>query len=216
MDTLRSVCINASYKVLVDILSHERDHRSCSLGNCYQCCVKCHVSIDLILLHALCPETLTASSYIPVTQIIYEILKHTCCLWDSVIAKIIIYIFYHCVHLREDPLIHNRKFIIFQSIFCCIKIINICIKHEECVCIPQSSHELTLSFLNGFSVETIRKPRSTIDVEVPTDRICTVFLQCIKRINGISFRLTHLLSIFILNMSKNDNILIWSLVEQQC
>ena len=216
VNTFRSILINATNQVLINLFCHERDHRSCCLRYCNKSCVQSHVSIDLILLHSLCPETLTASSYIPVTQIIYEVLKHTCCLWDSVIAKIIIYIFYHCVHLGEDPLIHNRKFIIFQSIFCCIKIINVRIKHEECISIPKCSHELTLSFLNGFSVETIRKPRSTVDVEIPADRICTVFLQCIKRINGISFRLTHLLSIFILNMSKNDNILIWSLVEQQC
>ena len=216
MDTLRSIFIHASYQVLIDVFCHERDHRSCCLGDGYQCMVQSHVSIDLILLHSLCPETLTASSYIPVTQIIYEVLKHTCCLWDSVIAKIIIYIFYHCVHLGEDPLIHNRKFIIFQSIFCCIKIINVRIKHEECISIPKCSHELTLSFLNSLSVETVRQPRSTVDVEIPADRICSVFLKCIKRIDRISFRLTHLLSIFILNMSKNDNILIWSLVEQQC
>ena len=216
MDTLRSIFIHASYQVLIDVFCHERDHRSCCLGDGYQCMVQSHVSIDLILLHSLCPETFTASSYIPVTQIIYEILKHTCCLWDSVIAKIIIYIFYHCVHLGEDPLIHNQKFIVFQSIFCCIKIINVRIKHEECISIPKCSHELTLSFLNSLSVETVRQPRSTVDVEIPADRICSVFLKCIKRIDRISFRLTHLLSVLILNMSKNDNVLIWSLVEQQC
>ena len=63
-------------------------------------------------------------------------------------------------------------------------------------------------------MEAVRQPRSTVDIEVPADRICTVFLKCIERINCISFGFTHLLAIFILYVSKNDNILIWSLVEQ--
>ena len=112
MDTLRSVCINASYKVLVDILSHERDHRSCSLGNCYQCCVKCHVSIDLILLHALCPKTLTASSYIPVTHIVNKFLECSCSLRNLVGIKIRIDSLHHGIQLAEQPFIHNRKLIV--------------------------------------------------------------------------------------------------------
>ena len=65
-------------------------------------------------------------------------------------------------------------------------------------------------------METIRQPWSTVDIEIPADCICSVGFQCLKRINGISFGLTHLLTVFILHMAKNDNILIWCLIKQQC
>ena len=65
-------------------------------------------------------------------------------------------------------------------------------------------------------METIRQPWCTIDIEIPADRICAVFFKCIKRIHCISLRLTHLLTVFILYMSKDDNILIRRLVKEQC
>ena len=97
MDALRSGLVDASDQILVDILSHERDHRSRCLGYRYQCSVQCHIGIDLILLHALCPETLTASSYIPVTHVIYEILKCSCSLRDAVVCQVVIHVFHHGV-----------------------------------------------------------------------------------------------------------------------
>ena len=90
MNTLNCVFVNASYKVLVDFFCHERNHRSCCFGNCYQSSVQSHVSIDLILLHALSPETLTASSYIPVTHLIYKLLKSSCAFRDLVVCKAVI------------------------------------------------------------------------------------------------------------------------------
>ena len=96
VDALRSRLIDGSYQVLVDLLCHERDHRSCCLTDRHECCVKSHVSVDLILLHALCPETLTASSYIPVAHVIHELLECSCCLRDAVVCKIII----HCLNSR--------------------------------------------------------------------------------------------------------------------
>ena len=101
VNTFWRILINASYQILVDIFRHERNHRSCSLADFYKCCVQSHVGIDLILLHTLCPETLTASSYIPVTHIIYKILQCSCCFRDSVIAKIIVYFFDQSIQLGQ-------------------------------------------------------------------------------------------------------------------
>ena len=97
MDTLRSIFIHASYQVLIDVFCHERDHRSCCLGDGYQCMVQSHVSIDLILLHSLCPETFTASSYIPVTHLIYKFLECSCCFRDLVVSQVIVYSLNSCV-----------------------------------------------------------------------------------------------------------------------
>ena len=96
VDALRSCLIDGSYKVLVDLLCHERDHRSCCLTDRHESCVESHVSIDLILLHALCPETLTASSYIPVAHVIHELLECSCSLRDAVVRKVVI----HCLNSR--------------------------------------------------------------------------------------------------------------------
>ena len=215
MDTLRSCFVQRSYKILVNVLCHERNHRSCSLGNCYQSCVKSHVRIDLILLHAFCPETLTAASYIPVTHLVYKALKCSCSLRNLIVVQIFVNGLYKCIQLAEEPFVHNRKLVIVKRIFGSIKVINICIKYKECISIPQCTHEFTLSFLNSLAMETVRQPWCTVDVEVPADGICTVCLKCIKRINCISLGLAHLLAILILNMSKNDNVLIWSLIKQK-
>ena len=93
MDTLGCICIVASYQVLVNILCHEGDHGCGCLTDGHQCGVQRHVGIDLILLHTLCPETLTAASYIPVTHVINKALKCLCSLRDLVVCQILIYCF---------------------------------------------------------------------------------------------------------------------------
>ena len=136
MDTDRSCSIVGTNQVLVDIFCHEGDHGCCCLGYSYKCSIQSHVSIDLILLHSLCPETLTASSDIPVTHIIYKVLKNSCCLRDTIVIQMIIHTLNHGVHSGKEPLIHYSKLIIFQSIFGCIESIDICIENEECIGVP--------------------------------------------------------------------------------
>ena len=107
--------IDASYKVLVDFFCHKRNHRSCCFGNCYQCSIKCHVSIDLILLHAFCPETFTASSYIPVTHLIYKFLQCSCSFPESCsLQDQSSTVFTTELSLLKEPFIHNRKLVIIQ------------------------------------------------------------------------------------------------------
>ena len=97
MDTFRSSLINASYQVLVDILCHKRNQRCSNLGNGNQSGVKGHVSIDLILLHTFCPETLAASSDIPVTHLIHKFLKGSRTFRDSVVCKVVINCLYKSI-----------------------------------------------------------------------------------------------------------------------
>ena len=93
MDALRCLFIQTANQILVNVFGHERNHRSRYLRYSYQCGVECHVRIDLILLHALRPETLTASSDIPVTHIIDEILERSCSLRNAVVAQIVVHLF---------------------------------------------------------------------------------------------------------------------------
>ena len=102
-----------------------------------------------------------------------------------------------------------------QRIFRRIEFIDVRIQYEEGVGVPQGAQELTLSLDHGLIVETVRQPGRTVGVEIPTDRVRAVFSQCFKRIDRIALTLTHLLSVLILNMAQNDNVLIRRLVEQQ-
>ena len=108
MDTLRRICIDTPYQILVDILRHERDHRRRRLACLHKCGIERHISIDLILLHSLSPEALAASSYIPVAHIIHKILQSPCRLWNPVILKMAVHILDQRVEPGQKPLIHNR------------------------------------------------------------------------------------------------------------
>ena len=216
MYAFRSIFIDRSYQILIDIFCHKRNHRSSYFGNCDKCGIQSHISINFILLHAFCPETLTASSDIPVTHIIHKFLKSSCSFRNPVIFKIVVHCLNHSIQLGQQPFIHNRQLIIFQCILGCIKFINICIQHEERIGVPQCAHKFSLTFLHCFSMETVRQPRCTVDVEIPADRICSVSFQSLKRVNCISFGFTHFLSVFILYMTQNDNIFIRSFIKQQC
>ena len=57
-------------------------------------------------------------------------------------------------------------------------------------------------------METVWQPRSTIFVEVPTNSISTMLIKGIHRVNGIALGLTHLLAVFILNVTQNNYVLI--------
>ena len=204
----RCIFIHRAHQIGIDLICHERNHGGCCLCSCHQCLIKGHIGIDLILFHALCPETLTAAANVPVTHIIYEALQSLCCFRDPVIAKILIHALHHGIHLRQEPLVHNGKLLIIQAVFCSIELIDICIKNKEGIGIPKGSHEFSLSLYNSLPVETVGQPGCGIAVEIPADRICAIFLQSIKRIYRISLGLTHLLSVLILHVTQHDNILV--------
>ena len=215
MDALGSVLVDASYQILVNFFCHEGYHGRCRLGNSYQGGIQGHISIDLILLHALCPETLTAAAYIPVGHIVHELLKGSCCLRDPVIVQVIVDLAYYGVQLGQKPFVHDTQGIIIQLILRCVKFVNVGIQHEERIGVPKGTHEFTLSFLYGLSVETVGQPGRAVDVEIPADGVCAVFIQRVEGIHRISLGLTHLLAVLILYMSQNDNVLIRRLIEQK-
>ena len=91
MDALRRILIDVTYQVLVDLLRHERDHRRCHLADGHQCGIQGHIGIDLILFHAFGPETLTASSDVPVAHVIHKLLKRSCRLRNLIIPQITVH-----------------------------------------------------------------------------------------------------------------------------
>ena len=97
MNAFRLGSVHAANQVLVDFFGHERNHGSGCLTEGNQTGVKCHVSVNLILLHALCPETLSASSYIPVAQIVHKFLKGSCGFGNFVIAEVVIHLAHYGV-----------------------------------------------------------------------------------------------------------------------
>ena len=70
MDGLRRRFINAANEVAVDGFGDEGYHRRCGLSRGHECRPEGHVGVNLILLHALGPETGTAAAHIPVGQFI--------------------------------------------------------------------------------------------------------------------------------------------------
>ena len=99
--------VNAAHQIPVNVLSDKGYHGSRRLANSHQCSVKGHVGIDLILLHALGPETLPAAAHIPVAHVIHKLLKRPGCLWNPVIGKIIIHLAHNGIQLGEQPFIHD-------------------------------------------------------------------------------------------------------------
>ena len=97
VDALRCALVNAAYQILIDLLCHERDHRRSALADRHKRCVKRHISVDLILLHAFCPETFTASSDIPVAHLIHKVVQYPCSLRDPVMIQVVIHFFDRCI-----------------------------------------------------------------------------------------------------------------------
>ena len=64
--TFRRVPVHFSHDILVNLLCHKRNHGSSRLCHGHKGRVQGHEGINLILLHSLCPEALTASAHIPV------------------------------------------------------------------------------------------------------------------------------------------------------
>ena len=215
MDALRCLFVDAADEVLIDFFRHERDHRSCCLADLDQSGVQRHVSVDLILLHALCPEALTASSDIPVAHLIDELLQSSCGLGYLVGSKVLIHGADGRVKAAEQPFIHDRKLVIFQCVFCGIKFVDVCVKHEERIGVPERAHKLTLAFDDGLAVEAVRQPRCAVDIEIPADGIGAVGLERFERIHRVAFGLAHLLAVFVLHVAEHDDVLVRSLVEQQ-
>ena len=112
MYALRCTWINRAYQIAVNILSHKWDHWCSRFGDRNKCGIKSHISIDLILLHSLCPETLTAATYIPVTHLIHKLLQCSCCLRDTICSQIFIHSLNGTVQTGQKPFIHNRKLVI--------------------------------------------------------------------------------------------------------
>ena len=64
-------------------------------------------------------------------------------------------------------------------------------------------------------MEAVRKPRSGVRVEIPADSVRTVGFKSLKRINGVALGLAHLLSVFVLNVTEDDDVFERSFVENQ-
>ena len=59
--------------------------------------------------------------------------------------------------------VHDTQGIIIQLILSCVKFVNVGIQHEERIGVPKGTHEFTLSFLYGLSVETVGQPGRTVE-----------------------------------------------------
>ena len=215
VDALGRILINASYEILINFLGHERNHGGGSLAYSNERGVKHHVCVYLVLRKSLYPITLSAAADIPVRHLVDKCIESLCRFGNTVVVKVIIDCFNGGIKARKEPLVHYIKLVVIYRVLCGVEVIYIRIENIESIGIPKSTHELALTLLNGFSVEAVRKPRSGVGVEIPADSVRAVLLECVERVNGVALRFRHFLSVFILNMAENDNILKAGLIEQK-
>ena len=215
VDRLRSRLVDAADEVAVDGLRHEWDHRRSGLGRRDECRVERHVGIDLILLHALCPEAAAAAADIPVRELVDKLLECLGRFRHAVVREVVVDILDHRVEAREAPLVHDRQLIVVERVLRRIEVVDVGVEHEECVRVPECAHEFALAFLDGIVVEAVRQPRCAVLVEIPADGVSAVLLQRLHRIDGIALRLRHLAAFLVLDMAEDDDIAVRCLVEEQ-
>ena len=215
MHGLRRRLVDAAHEVLVDGLRHERDHRRSGLDRRHERRVERHVGIDLVLFHALRPETAAAAAHVPVGELIDKLLQRLGGLGHMVAREIFIHVLDHRIEAREAPFIHDGQLVVVQRIFRRVEVVDVCIEHEERIGVPERAHELALTFLHRVVVEAVRQPGRTVLIEIPADGIGAVLAQGIHRVDGVALRLRHLLAVFILHVTHDDDILVRRLVEQQ-
>ena len=215
MNTLRRVLVDTAHQIAIDFLRHEGNHGRGAFTDGHERGIKGHVRVNLILLHSLRPETLAASSHIPVAHLVHKVVQNPRRLRDSVIVQMIVHFLYGRVQLRQQPLIHNGKLLIIETVFGGVKVINIGIEHEKGIGIPKRTQELALSLLHRLAVETVGQPGCGIDIEIPADRIRAVGFQRFKGIHRIALALAHLLTVLILHMPQHDHVLKGRAVKQK-
>ena len=189
MDALGRLLVDAADDVLINGFRHERDHRRGGLRRRHERRVERHIGIDLVLALALRPEALAAAAHIPVAQLVDEALQGLRRFRDLVGGEALVDRLDHRVEARENPLVHDGELLVVERMIERIEIVDIGIEHIEGIGIPQRAHELSLPFLHGAVVVTVRQPRCAVLIEVPANRIRTVLPQRIHRIDGIALRL---------------------------
>ena len=190
MDALGSGLVDAAHEVAVDILCHERNHRSGKLRDGDERGVESHIGIYLVLAHALRPEALAAAADIPVAHLVDEVLQRTRRLGDAVIRKVIVNGGDKGIESREQPSVHGRQLLSLAKLMLRgVELVYICIEHEESVDVPECAHELALTLDNSLAVEAVGQPGSGVGVEIPADCVCAVGVERVERVNGVALGL---------------------------
>ena len=215
MDGLRRILVDAADEVAVDGFRHERNHRCRGLDRRDKRRVERHVGVDLVLLHALRPETAAAAADIPVREFVDELLERLGSFRHAIVREVVIDVFDHRVEAREAPFVHDGQLVIVERVFRRIEVVDVRIEHEERIRVPERAHELALAFLHGIVVEAVRQPRRAVLIEIPADGVCAMLAERLHRIDGVALRLRHLMAVLVLDMAEHDDVLVRGLVEQQ-
>ena len=67
-----------------------------------------------------------------------------------------------------------------------VKAVDVRIENKESVNIPKCAEEFSLIFNNRFIVETVRKLRCAVGVEVPANGVGPKFIESVKWVNGVA------------------------------
>jgi len=215
MDAFGCRQIDGADQIAVNILRHERNHRRCGFGGGDKRAVKHQIRVDLVGLHPFCPVAGTAAADIPVAQLIHKILQRAGGLRNAVIGKVAVHVADHRVQAGKQPFVHHGEKAFVELVFGGVKAINVGVKHEKRIGVPQRAHEFALPFHNGLAMKAVRQPRRGVGIKIPADCVGAVGLQRFHRIDGVALGFAHFLAVFVLHMTEDDDVLIRRLVEQQ-
>ena len=115
----------------------------------------------------------------------------------------------------EDIAVHHRESAVGEAVFRGIELIDIRVENVEGVGIPEGAEELALALLHGLAGEAGREPRSGVGVEIPPDRVRAVGFERFERVDRVALGFRHFLSVFILHVPEDDDVLIGRAVEEE-
>ena len=215
MDGLRRVLVDVADEVAVDLFRHEGDHRGSGLRGRDQSGIQRHIGVDLVLSQFLGPVAGAAAADVPVGEVVHELLDVGGGFRNTVVVEVLIDALDHGVQLGQTPLVHDGQLVVVERVFGRVEVIDVRVEDVERIGVPERAEDLSLRFGDGAAGEPVREPRSGVRVEVPADGVGAVGVQGIHRVDGVALGLRHLLTVLILDMAEDDDVLVRSLVEEQ-
>ena len=98
---------------------------------------------------------------------------------------------------------------------CGVELVDVCVENIESVGIPESAHKLALTLFNCLCVEAVGKPGGGVCVEIPADCVCAVLFEGVEGVYCVALGFRHLLTVFVLNKTENDDVLIGGLIKEK-
>ena len=202
--------------VAIDAFRHKGHKGSGNFDKRVQHRVQRHIGRYLVLRPFATPIAFSATPHIPIGQHVGKRFDSARRFRYFVVLQPRVHSFDKLVHLGEYPFVHERQLAIFQTVFARIEVVDIGVENVKRVGVPQRTQKFALRFADGFVVKPTGKPQSGGSVEVPTHRVCALFVKTVPRIHHVALVLGHFYSVFVPNKPQHNTVFEGRLAKQQC